>query len=251
MARLSLAALVFVGYCPLSALAQVSSSARDLSYLDPLRDADRLSLSKAARLENQLLQRPEDLSVRARLISHYFQHATAQPRISHILWVIQHHPGSKLAGSPVARVTSSHDVLSTRSDYESVRIAWIRQIDANPAQPDILANAAAFFEMEEPSRSEVLLKRALLLQPENKFRLAALASFYTRAITGCDIYADRCSDRGWITRVKFELESSDNQELVAAIGGQLLDRIEAANAQLTRIDDSFPLRLLKRAAELR
>ena len=175
MARLSLAALVFVGYCPLSALAQVSSSARDLSYLDPLRDADRLSLSKAARLENQLLQRPEDLSVRASLISHYFQHATAQPRISHILWVIQHHPGSKLAGSPVTRVTSSHDVLSTRSDYESVRIAWIRQIDANPAQPDILANAAAFFEMEEPSRSEVLLKRALRLQPENKFRLAALA----------------------------------------------------------------------------
>jgi hypothetical protein len=51
--------------------------------------------------------------------------------------------------------------------------------------------------------------------------------------------------------VKFELESSDNQELVAAIGGQLLDRIEAANAQLTRIDDSFPLRLLNRAAELR
>ena len=150
----------------------------------------------------------------------------------------------------MAKVTSRHDVLSTRSDYESVRTAWIRQIDTNPAEPDTLAHAAAFFEMEEPGRSEVLLKRALLLQPENKFRLAALASFYTRAINGCDIYADRCSDRGWITRVKFELESSDNQELVAGIGRQLLSRIEAANAQLARIDDSFPLRLLKRAAEL-
>jgi hypothetical protein len=251
MARLSLAALILVGYCPVSALAQVSNFAGDLSYLDPLREAARLSSSEAARLENQLLQRPDDLSVRARLISHYFQDATAQLRISHVLWVIQHHPGSKLAGSTVARVAPAHDVLSTRSDYESVRSAWIRQIDANPAQPDILGNAAAFFEMEEPSRSEELLKRALRLQPENKFRLAALANFYTRAIAGCDIYANRCSDRGWITRLKFELESSDDQELVAAIASQLLSRIEAANSQLARIDDSFPLRLLKRAAELR
>ena len=243
--------LVLVGYCPLSRLAQVSGSARDLSYLDPLREADRLSPSEAASLENQLLRRPDDLSIRARLISHYFQHAIAQPRISHILWVIQHHPGSKLAGSPVARVAPSSDVLSTRSDYETLRIAWIGQIDANPAQPDVLANAAAFFEIEEPSRSEALLKSALRLQPENKFRLAALANFYTRAIAACDIYANRCSDRGWITRVKFELESSGNQELVAAIGSQLLNRIEAANAQLARIDDSFPLQLLERAAELR
>ena len=218
---------------------------------DPLREADRLSPSEAARLENQLLERPDDLSIRARLISHYFQHATAQPRISHILWVIQHHPGSKLAGSPVTRIGPSQNVLNTRSDYESVRTAWIRQIDANRDQPDILTNAAAFFEIEEPSRSEVLLKRALRLQPENKFRLAALANFYTRAIASCDINANRCSDRGWITRLKFELESSDNQELVAAIGRQLLSRIEVANAQVVRIDDSFPLRLLRRAAELR
>ncbi len=251
MVRLSLAALVFVGYCPLSAPAQVSNSERDLSYLDPLREADRLSPSEAARLENQLLERPDDLSIRASLISHYFQHATAQPRISHILWVIQHHPGSKLAGSPVTRIGPSQNVLNTRSDYESVRTAWIRQIDANRDQPDILTNAAAFFEIEEPSRSEVLLKRALRLQPENKFRLAALANFYTRAIASCDINANRCSDRGWITRLKFELESSDNQELVAAIGRQLLSRIEVANAQVVRIDDSFPLRLLRRAAELR
>ena len=116
MARLSLAALVFMGYCPLSAPAQVSNSARSL-YLDPLLEADRLSPSEAARLENQLLQRPDDLSIRARLISHYFRHATAEPRISHILWVIQHHPGSKLAGSPVTRIGPSQDVLNTRSDY--------------------------------------------------------------------------------------------------------------------------------------
>jgi hypothetical protein len=114
-----------------------------------------------------------------------------------------------------------------------------------------MANAAAFFANEEPSRSEALLKRALQMQPENKFRFAELANFYTRAIAGCDIYADRCSDRGWITQVKSELESSENQELVAAIGSQLLQRIEAANAQLARIDVSFPSRLLERAAELR
>ena len=101
---------------------------------------------------------------------------------------------------------------------ESVRAAWIRQIDANRDQPDILTNAAAFFEIEEPSRSEVLLKRALRLQPENKFRLAALANFYTRAIASCDINADRCLRSRVDHAIEIELESSDNRNSSRRLG---------------------------------
>jgi hypothetical protein len=253
VSTLTAAPLVLAGVMgsPAQILAQVPATSRDLTYLDFLGQTDRMSLSEVARLESELLRQPDNLSIRARLISHYFHYAILQPRVAHILWVVQHHPGSKLAASPVARVLPDNEVLNTRSDYEQLRAAWLRQIDSHPAQPDVLANAAAFFEFEEPARCEPLLKQSLHLQPDNRFRLAALANFYTRIIAGCDIYGDRCSDRAWLVQVKVELESSTNAELVISVGQQLLTRLRTANTRIVQSDESFPLRLLQRAAELR
>lgn len=164
------AAAILVAFLPLWC-----EEKRSLSFLDAMQEPGRLSSAAVARLENALLHKPGDLSARARLIVHYTQYALSQPRVEHIVWVIEHHPGSKLAGSPISRIAPASNPLSTRADYERARIAWVKQVDSHPKDADVLANAARFFEAEEPERAEALLRRSLVLDPSNQFRVAALA----------------------------------------------------------------------------
>lgn len=179
--------------------------------LAPSQDiSHRLAPTEVARMETSLLRNPDDLSTRARLMTHYFQHAIAQPRVAHVLWVIEHHPGSKLAGSPVASVTRS-DLLNTRSDYEAARLLWLRQTEAHPRDAAVLANAGRFFSEEEPRRAEQFLVRAWQLEPENKMRRAALMSFYTRVVAACEFRSQGpanpkpCLDNDWIREIKLRL----------------------------------------------
>src|SRR5688572_13244344 len=127
--------------------------AEELSDLDRLKETNRIPPAEVARLEVSLLSNPHDLSTRARLMSHYFQHAISHPRVAHAIWVIEHHPASKLAGSPIAGVTRS-DLLNTRSDYEAARLLWLKQSNAHQGNAAVLANAGRFFAAEEPKRAE-------------------------------------------------------------------------------------------------
>jgi len=161
-------------------------------------------------MEAYLQGNQDDLSTRARLMTHYFQHAIAQPRVAHVLWVIEHHPGSKLAGSPVASVTRA-DLLNTRSDYEAARLLWLKQTEVHPRDAAVLANAGRFFREEEPRRAEQFLIRAWQLEPENKMRRAALVSFYTQVVADCEFRPQApanpraCLDSAWIQEVKSRL----------------------------------------------
>jgi hypothetical protein len=172
---------------------------------DRFRDEYRLPPAEVARLETALIRNPGDLSARARLITHYFQHAVAQPRMEHVLWVVKNRPESKLAGSPVVRVKPASDILSTRSDYEAVRALWIAQIDRRPTDPAVLGNAALFFESEEPVRAAELFERSWRLDPGNKMRRAALTGFYARILSACEPARITCPDPAWLMDAKSEL----------------------------------------------
>ena len=167
----------------------------------------RLPPTEIARMEAALLRNPHDLSTRARLMTHYFQHAVAQPRVAHVLWIIEHHPDSKLAGSPIASVTRS-DLLNTRSDYEAARLLWLKQIEVHARNAAVLGNAGRFFSEEEPQRAEQLLIRASELDGENKMRRAALVSFYKQVVAECaqaPTSRTRCLDSAWVSGLKGKL----------------------------------------------
>jgi hypothetical protein len=229
-------------------------TAGDLSYLDLLHEGYRLTSSDLAREEAELSRNPGDLSARARLISHYFQYAMPQPRFEHVLWVVQHHPESKLAGSPVAAIVPGPNPLNSRSDYERVRSLWLGHLESHPNDPAILSNAATFFEPEETTRAETLFKRAWDLDRDNKMRLAALASFYSRALSACQFHQPNaprkpCPGPDWIGRVKSSLESATDASLIEAVAEPLL-RLQRGLPG-TWDDPTFPQRLLRRARELR
>jgi hypothetical protein len=212
----------------------------DLSYLDLLKEGYRLTSVEIARFENSLLTNPADLSTRARLISYYFQHAISQPRLAHIFWVIANRPESKLAGSPVAVI----DILNTRGDYEKASKIWLTQIDAYTKNADVLTNAAAFFEAEEPTRAEGLLKRAWHLERDNKMRLAALSNFYSRILSACEFQVEKavprpCPDPAWLNQLKSELESSREAQLILGVAERLLQIGQIPDLKGTWKDPGF------------
>jgi hypothetical protein len=196
-------ALTFV-----SAIVAQTPVHRDLSFLDVLSEQYRLSPAEVARLEANLIRNPGDLSARARLLTHYFQHAVSPPRLEHILWVVKNRPESKLAGSPVVRIAPHSNSLSTRSDYEAVRTLWISNVERRTADAAVLGNAALFFEAEEPERAADLFERSWRLDPENKMRQTALTSFYTRMLSTCEPPVKKtCPDPAWLMHLKSKLES--------------------------------------------
>lgn len=225
--------------------------AQDLFHLDVRKEAHQISPAEIAQMENALLSSPHDLSTRARLMSYYFQQSIAQPRIAHVLWVVEHHPESKLAGSPVAGVTRS-DLLNTRSDYEAARLLWLRQAESHPASAAVLANAGRFFSAEEPQRAEALLLRAWELDTTDKMRLATLAGFYARAIADCEFQPDlppassQCQDTGWIQAVKNRLENIAPVALTRAVANELFRIARSTNAGGAWRDPGFLQRMESR-----
>ena len=185
----------------LSALTLAASggqTSRDLSYLDKLNEADRLSPSEVARLENALLTTPHDLSVRARLIVQYWQTQEAHPRLRHVIWVIENHPESKLAGSPPAAIDAE---TGSRAEYEAVKWAWERSIESNARSAPVLGNAALFLAAEEPRRAEDLFRKAWDLEPDNAFRKASIRRFRIRVLQLCDERSNQasCPDPVWLS----------------------------------------------------
>jgi len=60
-----------------------------------------LSIQEARDLEHKLLENPKDLSTRSLLLAYYFGKSEApmvEARQKHILWIIENHPDSAMAG---------------------------------------------------------------------------------------------------------------------------------------------------------
>ncbi len=185
----------------------LGQTTRDLSFLDPLAEKERLPPAEVARLEADLIRNPLDLTSRARLLTNYFEYGVSQPRVEHIVWVVKNRPESKLAGSPVVRITPVSNSLSTRSDYERVRTLWLANVEEYPSKASVLVNAGLFFEREEPVRAAELFKRAWALEADNGFTRSALTNFYSRILSRCEQENNGCPDPVWLRQVKMDLNS--------------------------------------------
>ena len=143
-----------------------SLAASDLNDHRVAIGGSRISAGEAAQLEKTLAERPDDYSARVQLLGYYFlQHSVAarETRTKHVMWMIQNHPGAKLAGSPYSTLNPIRDAGS----YERAKDLWLQQIEFHAHDPQILGNAARFFLISDRERAEDLLKEAQSLDPAN------------------------------------------------------------------------------------
>lgn len=127
-----------------------------------------LSEKEAEQLEAYLKNKPEDLSVRIKLLGYYFMKGytsekSQKARQRHIFWIIKHKSESEIAGLPYIMINPR----KYPEAYKEASELWQKQVEIYRDKPSVLGNAASFFILNNDELSEKLLKRAKQLEPQN------------------------------------------------------------------------------------
>jgi hypothetical protein len=141
-----------------------------------LREGRRLLKSDVEQLESSLKDHPDTIEARTKLLGFYFHsalpvyghEATIEARRRHILWLIEHDPGSTMLTLGEATIDSKGHALADPGGYELASTAWMEQTKKHPQDIAVLQHAAKFFQLSDKDRAASLLRNAQALQPDNR-----------------------------------------------------------------------------------
>lgn len=138
-----------------------------------------LSEEEAQQLEKELKTDPENLPARIQLLGYYSgkrfgSDEAKKARQKHVLWIIEHHPDSDVAGNPWVDLDPT---LDGEVYYEAKRL-WLQQVKKHDENTKVLGNAANFFLHNDEELSEMYLKEAQTLEPNNAVWAERLGFLY-------------------------------------------------------------------------
>lgn len=123
----------------------------------------RLSAEDANGLEASLVENPNDVPARIKLIGYYslsWQEPSLTERTRHILWLIAYHP--ELGATPLIHID---ETLSPDAYAEASRL-WHVALAQQPNNPAVLMSASKFFMFADSAFSKELLRRGAALEPD-------------------------------------------------------------------------------------
>jgi hypothetical protein len=196
-----------------------------------------------ADLESHVLENPEDIDARTKVLQVYLDTAPLLPRsdpsrqslrLQHILYLVEHHPEAAVSASRAAYVYRSAGPTggpyADAADHEAVRDRWLAAVQDHPGSSAVILNAAKFLEREDQDDAEQVLRRAVDAAPENRELAANLGFLYAIEILGPNLAA----------HAKAELEQS-SAILLAAAGTALPNLAVKSNAQAVADPKIFDL----------
>ena len=142
-------------------------------------DGMKLSEDEAQQLEETLKYKPEDLSIRAKLLGYYSSRHLRSEWVDgiaerEVLWLIEHHPEARLAGLQYAQF----DPNSNASVYQDGGTLWKKEVSIHANEAPVLRNAANYFLLHDRPIAEDLLKKGAVLEPQNPQWPSALGHLY-------------------------------------------------------------------------
>jgi tetratricopeptide (TPR) repeat protein len=138
----------------------------------------KLSSQEAENLEEKLKGNPNDLSMRTILLAYYegkHESQVSEAKQRHVLWIIENHPESEIAGSPECLVLEPVNQVY----FDEAKKRWLKQVDLHKNNPDVLGNAASFFLLSDRELAEALLKQAETLDPKTSAWPERLGDLYS------------------------------------------------------------------------
>lgn len=132
---------------------------------DFVQQGRTLTRANAKQLETALKTLPYDFRTRARLLGFYFHNgldslgptATIKARRRHILWLIENHPESEVAGLPEAIISPDGPQLADEEGYRQAKDLWLQQTEKQKDNPAVRRNAATFLQPDDKANAEDLL----------------------------------------------------------------------------------------------
>ncbi len=188
-----------------------------------LRAKTPITAGEAAAMEQQLAANPQDIEKRGQLILYYYSTGQSKQRLDHIFWLIANHPENPAAAITSAGLLPRTTALNDASDYNRAATMWKQQAALHSQDPQVLGNAAQFFHRTggDYEEAERLYLAARKLAPGSA-RATALANLYSDAILGNS--GDPAFPRinaPFASRIQSQLETSDDLDLVMAVGSRL------------------------------
>jgi hypothetical protein len=141
------------------------SRTADPGPVDFVQQGRELTKANARQLETALKTLPYDFPTRARLLGFYYHNgfdslgpaATIKARRRHILWLIENHPDSEVAGLPEAIIEPDGPRLADEQGYRQAKELWLQQAEQNQDNPAVRRNAARFLQPDDKAEAEDLL----------------------------------------------------------------------------------------------
>lgn len=138
----------------------------------------KLSSKEAEDLEEKLKKNQNDLSMRTILLGYYegkHEIQLSEAKQKHILWIIENHPESEIAGRPECQV-----IEPLNQDYfNEAKKLWLKQVDLHKNNADVLGHAASFFLLSDKELAEALLKQAETADRKNSEWPERLGDLYS------------------------------------------------------------------------
>lgn len=199
-----------------------------------------LTKRQAETLEKGDEIRDYPLEVRWVLLSYYFrgQFASDSAKISRrrfLLWLYSNAPEIETGLQPICSLFRSQDPAG----YEEAKAIWLAHVEANPKSPKILANAAAFFVLNDFDLAERFMLEGGKLEPTNPAWRDRLGELYSLQAMRQKNSNDAAAAKGLAAYQSAEklreTQTNSEDDEVAFITG-LLNRMESleklANAAL-------------------
>jgi hypothetical protein len=151
---------------------------------------EEITAEDARALEDSLLNNPDSLYVRAKLIHYYFEAGLSShspeleaKRDQHVLWLIEHHPEASIAESSEAEIGMLESV-ENKDAFQRAKTLWMQQIERHPDDLHVLRNAAQFLGFVDPKAALEVLQKAVDVDPNNAETLDLFAQTYEQKRIG-------------------------------------------------------------------
>jgi tetratricopeptide (TPR) repeat protein len=215
-----------------------AQQSRPPSYAGIARDGYRLTKVEAEALEAALAGNPDDLITRTKLLGFYFRgavrlygpDATIAARRRHIVWIIEHYPGSEVSQLSEATIDAAGHALADKDGYEQAAKLWTQQAQRQHNDAKVLGNAARFFQLSDKERAAALLKGAQRVAPQDPQWSGRLGYLYAIGILGVDMmnqnglptsHSPTEAKAAFAMSARGELERSGDANLVGVAGSIL------------------------------
>jgi hypothetical protein len=153
-----------------------------------------MSAEMAARLEERLQESTDDLATRLQLIGYYRRNSRKKDDVRasmvHLIWMAENRPRDYC----VYYFGLGDDY--TPKQFGQFREAWLRQIDANPDDDQIIGNTANIISYRDRELAKKLFRRAQVLNPQEPRWSRRLAQMYRcEAMNGPRLYRPQCAQQ--------------------------------------------------------
>jgi hypothetical protein len=136
---------------------------------------------EVAQAETRVSAYPQDVETRGALLFYYVQKDLWTERLDHVYWMIEHAPDSGWVTAglcnlrPERASVGAERHVSAGPEYERGKALWEKQIAERPHDARLRANAASYFEPDNPGAAVENLKAAQEIEPDNGSFSLALA----------------------------------------------------------------------------